>query len=97
MVYIVLLYYDSRVKQLLQGGGEIKLGGDTNRDDLYIAPTIMVNVTNDHAVMQDEVCTLIFCICTYFIVIQHISSNVIAYLPLIYKSGITNTNVNKLI
>ena len=31
------------------------LGGDTDIDDLYIAPTILIDVTNDDAVMQEEV------------------------------------------
>ena len=31
------------------------LGGDTDKDDLYIAPAILVDVTNDDAVMQEEV------------------------------------------
>ena len=50
-----MLYCDSRVERLLRGGGEMVLGGDTDRDDLYIAPTILIDVTNDDAVMQEEV------------------------------------------
>ena len=31
------------------------LGGDTDKDDLYVAPTIIVDVNNDDVVMQEEV------------------------------------------
>ena len=51
----IMLYCDSRVERLLRGGGEMVLGGDTDRDDLYIAPTILIDVANDDAVMQEEV------------------------------------------
>ena len=47
------------MERLLNGGGEKVLGGDTDKDDLYIAPAILVNVTNDDAVMQEEVRTCI--------------------------------------
>ncbi|MFW5786091.1 MAG: aldehyde dehydrogenase [bacterium] len=33
----------------------VYLGGDMDRDDLYIAPTIMTDVTTEHPVMQDEI------------------------------------------
>ena len=60
MYTYTLLYCDSRVDKLLKGGGEIIFGGDTDKDDLYIAPTIIVDVTNDDAVMQEEVHMYIF-------------------------------------
>ena len=49
------LHYTRRVEGLLSGGGRIELGGDSDEDDLYIAPTIIVDVTNDDAIMQEEV------------------------------------------
>ena len=35
--------------------GQIIVGGDTDREDLYIAPTIMRDVPKDAPVMQDEI------------------------------------------
>ncbi|MPM37258.1 Aldehyde dehydrogenase [bioreactor metagenome] len=35
--------------------GEIVCGGQTNREELYIAPTILRNVSPDSAVMQNEI------------------------------------------
>ena len=49
------LHYARRVEGLLSGGGRIELGGDSDEDDLYIAPTIIVDVTSDDAIMQEEV------------------------------------------
>ena len=40
---------------LLNGGGRIEMGGDSDEDDLYIAPTIIIDVTNDDVIMQEEV------------------------------------------
>lgn len=33
----------------------IAIGGDTNADDKYISPTIVVDVKNNDPVMQDEI------------------------------------------
>ena len=41
------------------------LGGDTDKDDLYVAPTIIVDVNNDDVVMQEEVRTYILHIYSY--------------------------------
>jgi len=35
--------------------GEVVCGGQTDRDDLYIAPTILKNVSADAPVMQEEI------------------------------------------
>ncbi len=45
--------------------GEINLGGNTNEDELYIAPTVMQNVTENAAIMQDEIFGPILPIFTY--------------------------------
>ena len=50
----------SRVEKLLKGSGTIVLGGDTDKDDLYIAPTIIVDVKNDDVVMEEEVHAISF-------------------------------------
>lgn len=48
-----------RVKHLVddavQKGATITLGGQTNETDNYIAPTVVENVTDDMAVMQEEI------------------------------------------
>ena len=43
------------MERLIKGGGQIVLGGDTDKDDLYVAPTIIVDVNSDDVVMQEEV------------------------------------------
>lgn len=43
-----------RLSQLL-GEGTIVVGGQTNREHRYIAPTIIDNVSPDHKIMQEEV------------------------------------------
>ena len=43
-----------RLKRLL-GSGDIYHGGQHARDDLFIAPTILVNVARDSLIMQEEV------------------------------------------
>jgi aldehyde dehydrogenase (NAD+) len=35
--------------------GDIIIGGDTNRDELYVAPTIIDNVSLEHQIMQEEI------------------------------------------
>jgi aldehyde dehydrogenase (NAD+) len=39
----------------LLGSGTVYHGGQHDRDDRYIAPTILVNVSPDSAVMQEEI------------------------------------------
>ncbi len=43
-----------RIHQLTDGQ-EIVIGGQTDRDDLYLAPTILRDVSPDSPVMQDEI------------------------------------------
>ncbi len=43
-----------RIMKLLDTG-KIILGGDSDKDELYIAPTLMDNVSYDDAVMQEEI------------------------------------------
>jgi len=53
-----------RLVQLLEGQ-EIVIGGQTNRDTRYIAPTILNNVSWDAPVMQDEIFGPILPVLTY--------------------------------
>ena len=43
-----------RLANLLQSG-EVIIGGETNREQLYIAPTLLENVSLEDAVMQEEI------------------------------------------
>lgn len=36
-------------------GADVAIGGKTDPDDLYIEPTILINVTADDPIMQDEI------------------------------------------
>jgi len=41
------------------------MGGESDKDDLYIAPTLITNVNNDDAIMEDEVrdmCLHLMCV-----------------------------------
>jgi aldehyde dehydrogenase (NAD+) len=51
---IVNARHFDRLTQLL-GSGDIYYGGQHDRDDLYIAPTILTNVAHDSPIMQEEV------------------------------------------
>lgn len=55
-----------RIKGLLddalEKGAKVELGGDTDADDLFIAPTILSNVTEDMRIMQEEIFGPIICI-----------------------------------
>lgn len=44
-----------RVQGLLEGGGTVAFGGQTDEEDLYIAPTVMTNVDPEAPVMQEEI------------------------------------------
>ena len=41
---------------MLNSEGTIVMGGDTDKDDLYIAPTIITDVTLSDVTMGEEVC-----------------------------------------
>jgi aldehyde dehydrogenase (NAD+) len=43
----------SRTANLIQG--DIRIGGETNADELYISPTIIDNVSWEDAIMQEEI------------------------------------------
>ena len=43
-----------RVAALIESGN-VAIGGQTNEADLYIAPTVLSNVSTDSAVMQEEI------------------------------------------
>ena len=39
----------------LLGSGDVVVGGDADEDELFIAPTVLINVSPDSAVMQEEI------------------------------------------
>jgi len=52
-----VVVFFSRVHTLLEGSsGNVVLGGQSDRDDLYIAPTVITDVDPDDPIMQEEVC-----------------------------------------
>jgi aldehyde dehydrogenase (NAD+) len=51
---IVNARHFDRLTRLI-GSGDVYYGGQHDRDDLYIAPTILVNVAPDSPIMQEEV------------------------------------------
>jgi aldehyde dehydrogenase (NAD+) len=51
---IVNAHHFDRLTHLI-GSGDIAHGGQHDRDDLFIAPTILVNVGQDSPIMQEEV------------------------------------------
>ena len=53
----------SRLSNLLKCEGTRALGEDTDRDDLYISPTIITDVNTNDAIMRDEV--HVYYICVY--------------------------------
>lgn len=63
---IVNLRHFERIKALLDDalaqGAKVELGGETNADDLFIAPTILSGVTEDMRIMQEEIFGPILCI-----------------------------------
>ncbi|XP_065902144.1 aldehyde dehydrogenase, dimeric NADP-preferring-like [Dysidea avara] len=44
----------TRVERLLKDGVTV-MGGESDKDDLYIAPTLITDVKNDDAIMEDEI------------------------------------------
>ena len=44
-----------RLMRLIEGGGEVYLGGQAREDELYIAPTILTKTAVDAAIMQEEI------------------------------------------
>ena len=50
------------LKDALDKGAKLEFGGQTNADDLFIAPTVLSNVTEDMQIMRDEVFGPIICI-----------------------------------
>jgi aldehyde dehydrogenase (NAD+) len=55
-----------RIKALLDDalakGAKIAVGGETDADDLFIAPTVLTNVTEDMRIMQEEIFGPILCV-----------------------------------
>lgn len=45
----------SRLQKMLSGGGDVIFGGEVNANEKYMAPTLMDNVSPEHAVMQEEI------------------------------------------
>jgi len=52
---IVNLRHFRRLMRLLDGAGDIYLGGEAREDELYIAPTIVTKTRADAAIMQEEI------------------------------------------
>jgi hypothetical protein len=48
-------FFDSRRVSGLIDKSKVVLGGETDANERYIAPTIMTNVTAEDRVMQDEI------------------------------------------
>jgi len=44
-----------RLLRLIDGGGQIFIGGEYREDELYLAPTILINTPPDAPVMQEEI------------------------------------------
>lgn len=51
---IISLKHFARLTNMLQDG-QVLIGGETNPDDRYIAPTLLDQVSQDAAVMQEEI------------------------------------------
>ena len=51
--------YFRRVKKLLESSKNIALGGDSNEQDRYIAPSVLTDISFNDGVMQEEVKFLI--------------------------------------
>ena len=66
-VHVVLF---SRLNNLLKCEGSFALGGDMDRDNLYIAPTIITDVSTTDAIMREEVCDVYYitllCVCVVY-------------------------------
>ena len=58
-------HFDRLTAFLSGGGGEIVEGGEIDRDELYISPTITDNVSWEDAIMQEEIFGPILPILTY--------------------------------
>ena len=56
---IPLMYHFRRVKKLLESSKNIALGGDSNEQDRYIAPSVLTDISFKDGVMQEEVKFLI--------------------------------------
>lgn len=48
------LFFIRRLSAMIKGAN-VAIGGDTDSQEKYIAPTILVDVTPDDPVMQDEI------------------------------------------
>lgn len=47
-------HFARRLKALLSSG-KVAIGGKTNPEDLWIEPTVLIDVKSDDAVMQEEI------------------------------------------
>jgi aldehyde dehydrogenase (NAD+) len=52
---IVSVRHFKRLMRLLEGAGDIYLGGESREDELYIAPTILTKTPADAPVMNEEI------------------------------------------
>lgn len=52
---IVNLRHFDRIVSLMDGAGDVLVGGETDREARYIAPTVLTNVDDGHAIMHEEI------------------------------------------
>ncbi|CAG8597458.1 6950_t:CDS:2 [Ambispora gerdemannii] len=48
-------HFDRLQKMLLSSKGKLSIGGDSDRNDFYIAPTVLADVPKDDSLMQEEI------------------------------------------
>jgi acyl-CoA reductase-like NAD-dependent aldehyde dehydrogenase len=53
--YTSFLLCDRRVEKLINGSGEIAMGGRSDARERYIEPTVLTNVKLTDPIMQEEV------------------------------------------
>jgi aldehyde dehydrogenase (NAD+) len=53
------------VEETVRGGAKVEVGGETDAAQRYIAPTVLSNVTNDAAIMSEEIFGPVLPVLTY--------------------------------
>lgn len=66
---IINIHHFQRLAQVLnetvQSGAKVEIGGDINKEEKYISPTILTSVTPESAIMEEEIFGPILPILTY--------------------------------
>jgi aldehyde dehydrogenase (NAD+) len=91
-----------RVKNLLEdaleNGAELVTGGKTHDGENYISPTVLVNVSPEHAIMQEEIFGPVLPVLTYKTLDDAIDYINNGERPLgLYVFGKDKTNIEKVI